>query len=224
LTGERLMYSYLRVGGVAWELTNGFEDKTRVLIKELRQGIKDFDGLLTHNEVFIARTRNVGVITAERAVEYGMSGPMLRSTGLAWDLRKEEPYSVYPALDFAIPVGTNGDCYDRYTVRLEEIEQSLRIVEQCLEQMPRRGPIMSGNMPRMLRLPVGEVYSRVESPRGEYAWYIVSKGGNRPYRSKLRSPCFCNLSALREMCIGEYIADAVMILGSLDIVLCEVDR
>lgn len=224
LTGERMMYSYFRVGGVAWELQNGFEAKCKNLIKEVRQGVKDIDGLLTENEVFIARTRNVGAIDAERAIEYGLSGPMLRACGVPWDLRREEPYSVYPRLDFDIPVGTNGDCYDRYTVRLREVEQSMRIIEQCLEMMPATGPIMAEKMPRMLRLPVGEVYQRTENPRGEYGIYLVSKGGNKPYRLKMRSPCFCNLSALREMTIGEYVADAVMILGSIDLVLCEVDR
>jgi NADH-quinone oxidoreductase subunit D len=203
---------------------NGFEDKARNLLKDLRQGVRDIGGLLTENEVFIARTRNVGAITAERAVEYGLTGPMLRACGVRWDLRREEPYSVYPRLDFDIPVGEFGDCYDRYYVRLQEIEQSCRIVEQCLEMMPKSGPIMAEKMPRMLRLPAGEVYMRTENPRGEYGIYLVSKGGNRPYRLKMRSPCFCNLSALREMTIGEYVADAVMILGSTDIVLCEVDR
>jgi NADH-quinone oxidoreductase subunit D len=224
LTGERLMYSYFRVGGVAWELPSGFERKCRELIKEVRQGVKDFDGLLTDNEVFIARTRNVGMISADRAVEYGLSGPMLRACGVPWDLRREEPYSVYPQLQFDIPVGINGDCYDRYLVRLREVEQSLTIVEQCLDMMPTTGPYMAEKMPRMLRLPAGEAYVRTENPRGEYGIYLVSKGGNKPYRLKMRSPCFCNLSALREMTIGEYVADAVMILGSTDIVLCEVDR
>jgi NADH-quinone oxidoreductase subunit D len=223
LTGERMMYSYFRVGGVAWELQADFEKKTRALIKELRQGLKDLHGLLADNEIFIARTRNVGAIGAERAIEYGLSGPMLRACGVPWDLRREEPYSVYPRLRFDIPVGTNGDCYDRYVVREREIEQSLLIVEQCLDMMPTTGPLMA-KMPRMLRLPAGEVYVRTENPRGEYGIYLVSKGGNKPYRLKMRSPSFCNLSALREMTIGEYIADAVMILGSVDIVLCEVDR
>jgi len=224
LTGERLMYSYFRVGGVAWELPNGWTAKVSNLLKELRQGVADFKGLLSENEVFLARTRNVGVISAERAIDYGLSGPMLRACGVPWDLRREEPYSVYPRLEFEIPVGEYGDCYDRYTVRLREIEQSIRIVAQCLEMMPSSGPIMAVNMPRMLRLPVGEVYARTENPRGEYGIYLVSKGGNKPYRLRMRSACFANLSALREMTIGEYIADAVMILGSTDIVLCEVDR
>jgi NADH-quinone oxidoreductase subunit D len=224
LTGERMMYSYFRVGGLAWDVMSGFEDKARALIKELRQGVKDFDDLLTRNEIFLARTRNVGAIGPDRAIDYGLTGPMLRATGVPWDLRKEEPYSVYSQVDFDIPTGEQGDCFDRYYVRLREIEQSLRIVEQCLQKMPKSGPIMAEKMPRMLRLPVGEVYLRTENPRGEYGIYLVSKGGNKPYRLKMRSPCFCNLSALREMTIGEYIADAVMILGSTDIVLCEVDR
>jgi NADH-quinone oxidoreductase subunit D len=223
-TGERLMYSYFRVGGVAWELPNGWQRKVRALLPELRQGVNDFKGLLSENEIFIARTLNVGMITADKAVEYGLTGPMLRACGVPWDLRREEPYSVYPKLEFDIPTGRQGDCYDRYIVRLREVEQSIRIIEQVLDMMPERGPIMAEKMPRMLRLPAGEVYTRTENPRGEYGLYLVSKGGNKPYRMKVRSPCFCNLSALREMTIGEYLADAVMILGSIDLVLCEVDR
>lgn len=223
LCGERMMYSYLRVGGVAWEVMNGFERKARNLIKDLRVGHRDFVGLLSENDVFIARTRNVGAIDAEKAVAYGLSGPMLRASGVAWDLRREEPYSIYPRLDFNIPVGDHGDCYDRYKVRMDEILESLKIVEQCLEMIPS-GPIMPEKMPRMLRLPVGEVYVRTENPRGEFGVYLVSKGGNHPWRLKMRSPCFCNLSALREMTIGEYVADAVAIIGSLDLVMCEVDR
>ena len=224
LTGERIMYNWFRVGGVAWEVQNNFEEKCRRLVRNVREGIKDLDGLMTNNEVFIARTRDVGVITPQKAIEYGMSGPMLRATGLPWDLRKDEPYSIYDRFEFDVPVGSNGDCYDRYTVRLEEIRQSLRIVEQALDQMPKSGPIMPEKMPRMLRIPPSECYMRTENPRGEYGIYLISKGGNHPYRLKMRSPSFCNLMALREMTVGEYVADAVVILGSMDIVLCEVDR
>lgn len=223
LTGERMMYSYFRVGGVAWEVPTGFERKCRTLLKQLRVGHSDFVGLLSENDVFIARTRNVGALTLDQALAYGLSGPMLRACGLAWDLRREEPYSIYPRLEFDIPTGTNGDCYDRYKVRMDEILQSIRIVEQCLDMMPS-GPIMPERMPRMLRLPAGEVYMRTENPRGEFGVYLVSKGGNKPYRLKMRSPCFCNLSALREMTVGEYVSDAVAIIGSLDLVMCEVDR
>lgn len=224
LTGERMMYSYFRVGGIAWEVQNGFEDKCRGLIAHLRQNIKDWDGLLTNNEIFIARTRGVGAISQEKAIEYGLTGPMLRATGFRFDLRKDEPYSLYDRFNFDVPVGTNGDCYDRYLVRLEEIRQSLSIVEQALDQMPKSGAILAEKLPRMLRIPPSECYMRTETPRGEYGIYLVSKGGNKPYRIKMRSPSFCNLMALREMTIGEYVADAVIILGSTDIVLCEVDR
>src|SRR5579883_613847 len=224
LTGERIMYNYFRVGGVAWEPQAGFVPKCRALIKRLRQGIADIDGMLTENEVFVARTRNVGVISQDKAIEYGLTGPMLRATGVKFDLRKDEPYSLYDRFDFDIPVGTNGDCFDRYMVRLEEMRQSLRIVEQALDQMPSSGPLMPEKMPRMLRIPPSECYMRTENPRGEYGIYLISKGGNHPYRLKMRSPSFCNLMALKEMLIGEYVADAVIILGSTDIVLCEVDR
>ncbi|MHB8574174.1 MAG: NADH-quinone oxidoreductase subunit D [Dehalococcoidia bacterium] len=224
LTGERIMYNYFRVGGVAWELQVGFEEKCRALLKRIRNGIKDVDNLLTKNEIFVARTKQVGTISAEKAIAYGLTGPMLRAAGVQYDIRKDEPYSIYDRFDFDVPTGTNGDCFDRYAVRLEEMRQSCRIVEQALDQMPKSGPIMPEKMPRMLRIPASECYMRTENPRGEYGIYLVSKGGNKPYRIKMRSPSFCNLMALREMTIGEYVADAVIILGSTDIVLCEVDR
>jgi len=223
LTGERMMYSYFRVGGVAWDLPHGFERKVQQLLKHIRQGVADFEGLLTENEVFLARTRNVGAISKEKAIDYGLTGPMLRACGIPWDLRKEEPYSIYPRLEFNVPVGEQGDCWDRYKVRLEEIKESVKIVEQCLDMLPA-GPIMPERMPRMLRLPAGEVYMRTENPRGEYGIYLVSRGGNKPYRLKIRSACFSNLAGLREMLVGEYVADAVAIIGSLDLVMCEVDR
>lgn len=224
LTGERLMYNYFRVGGVAWEPQNGFEAKCRALMSRLRRGFKDIDGLLSENEIFVARCKGVGAISAEKAIEYGLTGPMLRATGVDYDIRRDEPYSIYDRFTFAVPLGQNGDCYDRYFVRLQEMEQSLRIVEQALDQMPQSGPLMPEKMPRMLRIPPSECYMRTENPRGEYGIYLVSKGGNKPYRIKMRSPSFSNLMALREMTIGEYVADAVIILGSTDIVLCEVDR
>jgi NADH-quinone oxidoreductase subunit D len=224
LTGERLMYNYFRVGGVAWEPYEGFERDIRELIPQLKQGIADFNSLMTTNEIFLSRTRGIGMISAERAINFGLTGPMLRASGVRCDIRKDEPYSIYNRFIFDIPVGENGDCYDRYLVRLEEMVQSLRIVEQALDQLPKSGPLMPEKYPRMLRLPVGELYARIEGPRGEYGCYLVSKGGNKPYRCKVRAPSFSNLSALREMTVGEYVADAVIVLGSTDIVLCEVDR
>ncbi len=223
LTGERMMYSYFRVGGVAWDLPAGFERKVKTLLRHVLQGVNDFEGLLSQNEVFLARTRDIGVLTGEQALDYGLTGPMLRASGVDWDLRRDEPYSVYPQLKFTVPLGQNGDCWDRYNMRIQEIKESVKLVEQCLEMLPA-GPIMPDKMPRMLRLPVGEIYVRTENPRGEYGIYLVSKGGNKPYRLKMRSPCFCNLSALREMCIGEYLSDAVAIIGALDLVMGEVDR
>jgi len=179
---------------------------------------------MTRNEIFMARCQNIGNFSAERAIAYGLSGPMLRASGVPWDLRKDEPYSIYDRFSFQVPVGNYGDVYDRYLVRLEEMRQSVAIVEQAIEKMPAEGPIVPEKMPRRLRTPPGEVYARVEAPRGEWGAYLVSKGGDKPYRLKMRSPSFCNLSALREMATGQFLADAVMILGSLDIVLCDVDR
>lgn len=223
VSGERLMYGYFRPGGVVWDLPDNFVQRVREVMPHTRRGLKDLDMLLTDNEIFSARTRGVGKFSAEDAIDWGLTGPMLRACGVPWDLRKDRPYAIYDRFDFDIPVGQYGDVYDRYLVRLAECHQSLRIVEQALEQLPD-GPILPEKMPRKLRAPVGEVYSAVEGPRGEYGIYIVSKGGDKPYRLKIRSPSFCNLSALKVMTIGNYLADAVAILGSVDIVLCDVDR
>jgi len=181
------------------------------------------DRLLTDNEIFISRTLGIGKLSVEDCINWGITGPMLRAAGFNWDLRKDEPYSIYDRFDFDVPLGTNGDCYDRYLVRLEEVRQSVRIVLQALEALPD-GPILPERMPRLLRPAAGEVYMRCEDPRGEYSVYLVSKGATQPYRLHMRSPSFCNLSALKEMTVGSYVADAVTILGSTDIVLCSVDR
>ena len=223
VTGERLMYGYFRPGGVVWDLPDNFSERVREVLPYTKQGLGDLDALMTDNEIFCARTRGIGAMNAEDAVDWGLTGPMLRASGVAWDLRKDRPYSVYDRFDFGIPVTDHGDVYDRYLIRMEEIRQSIRIVEQALDQLPD-GPILPEKLPRKLRGPVGEVYMSVEGARGEYGIYIVSKGGDKPYRLKIRSPSFSNLSALRDMTIGNYIADAVAILGSIDIVLCDVDR
>ncbi len=224
VSGDRLMYAYFRVGGLAWEVTDNFVERVHDVMKTSAQGIRDIDDLMTQNEIFIARCQNIGNFTADQAIANGLSGPMLRASGVPWDLRKDQPYSIYDRFEFAIPVGHYGDVYDRYLVRVEEMRQSLRIIEQAMEKMPKDGPIIPEKMPRRLRTPPAEVYAKVESPRGEWGIYLVSKGGDKPYRMKMRSPSFCNLSALREMTIGQFLADAVVILGSLDIVLCDVDR
>jgi NADH-quinone oxidoreductase subunit D len=223
VSGDRLMYGYFRPGGVVWDVPANFKERVREVLPSTKQGLKDLDMLLTQNEVFVARSRGVGAFSAEDAINWGLSGPMLRASGVAWDLRSDRTYSIYDRFEFDIPIGQYGDCYDRYLVRLAECWQSIRIVEQALEQMPD-GPILPEKIPRKLRAPVAEVYAAVEGARGEYGIYIVSKGGDKPYRLKIRSPSFCNLSALRAMTIGNYVADAVAILGSVDIVLCDVDR
>jgi len=224
VSGDRLMYAYFRVGGLAWEVPDNFVSRVHETLVKSQKGIRDLDDLLTRNEIFMARCQNIGNFSAERAIAYGLSGPMLRASGVNWDLRKDEPYSIYDRFNFQVPVGNYGDVYDRYLVRLEELKQSINIVEQALEQLPPEGPIVAEKLPRRLRTPPGEVYAKVEAPRGEWGVYLVSKGGDKPYRLKMRSPSFCNLSALREMTIGQFLADAVMILGSMDIVLCDVDR
>ncbi len=223
VTGERMMYNYFRPGGVAWDVPENFKERCTDVIRRVRRGLEDLRGLFLENEVVLARCRGLSPVSVEDAIDWGLTGPMLRATGLRHDIRKAEPYSLYDRFDFDIPVGTQGDVYDRLTVRLEEAYQSTRIVEQALEQMPE-GPIMAEGMKRILRVPPGEVYQRVEAPRGEYGLYLVSNGSDKPYRHKIRAASFCNLSALRNMCVGNYVADVVIILGSIDIVLCEVDR
>ncbi|MGE0057204.1 MAG: NADH-quinone oxidoreductase subunit D [Dehalococcoidia bacterium] len=223
ISGDRLMYAYFRPGGVAWDVPANFKERVEWVCKQALIGADDMDRLLTDNEIFISRTLGIGKLSAEECINAGITGPMLRAAGVNYDLRKDEPYSIYDRFDFDIPLGTNGDCYDRYLVRLEEVRQSVRIVRQALAALPD-GPILPEKMPRLLRPAAGEVYMRCEDPRGEYGVYLVSKGATQPYRLRMRSPSFCNLSALKEMTVGTYVADAVTILGSTDIVLCSVDR
>jgi NADH-quinone oxidoreductase subunit D len=223
VAGDRMFPTYFRVGGVTMDLPDNYEPRVRWLIGMMKQGIEDLDRLLTGNEIFVERCRGLSPLTTERAINLGITGPILRATGLPWDVRKAEPYSIYDRLDFDIPTGRSGDIFDRYFVRLAEMYQSIRIVEQCLDQMPG-GHIVNPELPKNLRIDEGECYLRNEGTKGEYSIYGLAKGGNKPYRMKLRSPSFCNLSALREMVIGNYVADAIVILGSLDIVLGEVDK
>ena len=223
LTGERLMYNYFRPGGVAWDVTDDFKERCREVSRKIASGIDQLEDLMMDNEVVLARCRGLNPVSVEDAIDWGLSGPLLRATGLKFDIRRAEPYSIYDRFEFDIPTGVQGDVYDRLAVRMEEMRQSLRIVEQALQQMPE-GPIMAEGMKRILRVPADEVYMRVESPRGEYGVYLVSNGSDKPYRHKVRGASFCNLSALRAMSIGNYLADVILVLGSIDIVLCEVDR
>ena len=171
----------------------------------------------------ILRCRDVGNLSAEEALDFGVTGPMLRASGVPLDLRADEPYSIYDRFDWEIPLGDHGDVYDRYLVRLEEMRQSVNIIRQALDQMPTSGSVRA-TLPRVLRPEPGEIYQRQEGPRGEYGIYMVSDGTDKPWRMKVRSPCFHNLGSLKHQTVGSYIADAVIILGSIDIVLCEVDR
>ena len=225
VSGARLMHFYFRAGGLKEDLPEGFADEVRRLLPVIQAGIDECDTLLTGNEVFLSRTVGVGKISAEEAIEYGCSGPVLRACGVKEDVRRSDPYSLYPTLDFDVPVGHNGDCFDRYLVRMLEMYESVKIIDQLLKRMPSEGATRTP-VPRYphIRVEAGEIYVHTENPRGDYGLYIVSKGGTDPYRIKLRSPCFCNLMALETMLRDTYLADAVVVLGSIDIVLGEVDR
>ena len=222
VSGARMMHNYFRVGGVKEDVPPDFRERIIGLLEELRQGVEEADRLLTFSEILLARTRDVGTIDPQTAIGFGLSGPNLRASGVPYDVRRAEPYMVYDRLDFDIPVGDRGDCWDRYYVRIQEMYQSIRIIEQALEQMPE-GPIMTQTR-RIARPPKGEVFVHAENPRGDFGVYLVSDGGTTPYRVKMRPPSFCNLMALKHMMRDAYVADSVMILGSLDIVLGEVDR
>ena len=223
VSGARMMHGYFRVGGLSQDVPTDFVERVKELIPFLRQGIWEMDDLLGGNEVFLTRTKGVGVLTAEAAIELGVSGPVLRACGLAEDLRRTDPYSVYDRFQFDVPIGQNGDCYDRYWVRMQEMYESLKIIEQAVDQLPD-GSVVA-QLPRgILRPPKGEVYVRGENPRGEFGVYLVSEGKDKPYRVKIRGPSFCNLMALDILLRDAYIADSVVIFGSIDIVLGDVDR
>jgi NADH-quinone oxidoreductase subunit D len=225
--GARLLYNYMWVGGLSHDVKPNFQEKTRAFCTYFKPKIKELNDLLSYNKIFIERTANVGVLPAEVAVNYGVSGPVLRGSGLKFDLRKNDPYSIYDRFDFDIPVGkglkgTVGDCWDRYMVRVGEMEQSVRIIEQAVEQLPE-GDVQSA-LPKRIRPEAGDVYVRTETPKGELGYYVVSDGSATPFRVKVRPPCFVNLAALPAMSRGAMISDVVAILGSIDIVLGEVDR
>ena len=220
--GARLTVNYMRIGGVARDVPQGWAEAAWRVVRELPQRIAEYEDLLLENEILVARSRGVGVLTAQDAIAMSVSGPMLRGSGVAWDIRKADPYAVYHQVEFDIPVGSDGDAYDRFLVRMEELRQSVRIIEQALEKMPQ-GPV-NVDIPVALRPPPGEAYARIESPRGELGYYVISDGGPAPFRFHIRSPSYINLTPLRQMALGATVADAIVILGSIDIVLGEVDR
>ena len=222
VSGQRLNYSFYRIGGVAFDFPDGWLEDCRAFLEWFKPRIPEYDALVTGNILFQKRLQGVGVLDAKRAVDWGLSGPMVRASGIAWDLRRNDPYSIYDRFDFAIPVFDTCDVWARFLVRRQEMLESVKIIEQALSQLPA-GEVMA-KMPKTIKPPAGQVYVRTESPRGELGFYLVSDGSPKPYRYKVRSPAFCNLSALPEMMKGYLVADAVAILGSVDIVLGEIDR
>ncbi|KAJ8971771.1 NADH-quinone oxidoreductase subunit D [Wolbachia endosymbiont (group A) of Pogonocherus hispidulus] len=246
-SGARFHAAYIRPGGVAADVPEGLIEDIAKFIEQFPKYIDDVDELLTENRIWKQRTVGISEISIKQALDWGFSGPMLRAAGLAWDLRKSQPYEIYDQLDFDIPIGQNGDCYDRYLVRMAEIRQSVSLVKQCIEKMPG-GPIktedrkispppraeMKKSMEALIHhfklysegyhVPKGEAYTAVEAPKGEFGVYIVSDGTNRPYRCRIRAPGFAHLQALDFMAKGHMLADVAAIIGSLDIVFGEIDR
>ena len=223
VSGARMMHNYFRIGGLKEDVPDDFVHQVREVLDLVKKDTEESDKLLSFNEIFLARLKNIAVMSAEDAIDFGLTGPCLRASGVDYDVRKAAPYSVYDRFDFDVPIGLDGDCWDRYYLRVQEVYQSIRIVEQALEQLPS-GDVASSLGRRLLRPPAGEVYVRGENPRGELGVYLNSDGTDRPYRIKVRPPSFCNLSSLKHMLKDSWIADSVVILGALDIVLGEVDR
>lgn len=223
LCGARLTYNYVRPGGVSFDLPDGWTDKLLRFVRETPAQLEMMDDLFFGNVIARGRLKGIGVLSAEDAVGWGASGPVARASGVSWDMRKDDPYSIYPRLDFDVPLGENGDCYDRARLRLFECYESLKILEQCVEQM-EPGRVMAEGNPRLLAPPPGDAYDHIESARGALGVYLVSDGSVRPYRMKVRSPAFCNLALLGCLAPGHTLSDLVVILGSLDPVFGEVDR
>jgi len=247
VSGARLHAAYFRPGGVHQDLPDGMLDEISAWCDEFPRFVDDMRHLLDGNRIFKQRTVDVGVVSAKDAIDWGFTGPMLRGSGIAWDLRRSQPYDVYDQFDFDIPIGKNGDCYDRYVCRVEEMAQSLKIIRQCIADMPQ-GPVLAedakiapprrGDMKQSMealihhfklytegfRVPAGETYTAVEAPKGEFGVYLVSDGTNKPYRCKIRAPGFAHLQAMEFCSKGHMLADSVAILGSMDIVFGEVDR
>jgi NADH:ubiquinone oxidoreductase subunit D len=224
VSGSRMMCNYFRFGGVARDLPEGtYERVSDLVLNRLPRKIDDLDALLTQNEIIRARATGVGVLTPEDAIAYSEVGPVLRASGVPYDIRRADPYSIYDRFDFDVAVRYHGDIYDRYLIRMDEMRQSLHILEQVVRDIPE-GPIQEGKPQYQVRVPAGEAYGRVEGPKGELGFYVVSNGKPNPWRYHVRAPSFINLSALGLMAKGNKIADLVAILGSIDIVLGELDR
>ncbi len=247
VSGARMHAAYVRPGGVARDMPAGLMDRIADWAEKYPKIIDDIEGLLTENRIFKQRTVDIGIVSKEEALDWGFTGPNLRASGFAWDLRKAEPYDSYDEIDFDIPIGKHGDCYDRYIVRIAEMRESLKIINQCLEKMPD-GPVkvqdnkvnppsrgdMKGSMEALIHhfklytegyhVPRGETYAAVEAPKGEFAVYLISDGSNKPYRCRIRAPGFVHMQGMDFMLRGHMLADVPAVLGSIDIVFGEVDR
>ncbi|GLR78419.1 NADH-quinone oxidoreductase subunit D [Azospirillum oryzae] len=247
VSGARLHANYFRPGGVAWDIPDGLLDDIWAFTERFPKFMDDLEGLLTENRIFKQRTVDIGIVTKEQALDWAFTGPMLRGSGVAWDLRKSQPYEVYDRMEFDVPVGLTGDCWARYLVRMEEMKQSLRIIRQCCKEMPagpykiedrKVSPPPRGEMKRSMEalihhfklftegfhVPAGETYTAIEAPKGEFGVYLVSDGTNKPYRCKIRAPGFAHLQGLDFMSKGHMLADAVANIASMDIVFGEIDR
>jgi NADH-quinone oxidoreductase subunit D len=220
--GARLTTNYMRIGGVSFDVPSEWYPAIDAFIAEMPDRIAEYEDMLLDNEILLARSRDIGVLKPDVAINASASGPLLRGCGIAWDVRKADPYCVYDRFDFDIPVGHNGDCFDRFIVRLEEMRQSVRIIQQALATLPG-GPV-STPVPLALKPEPGEAYVRIESPKGELGFYLVSDGGPAPYRFHVRSPSYINLSVLKDLTVGLSVADAIVTLGSIDINVGEIDR
>ncbi|MCA1595576.1 MAG: NADH-quinone oxidoreductase subunit D [Chloroflexi bacterium] len=222
LCGARLTYNFMRIGGVAFDLPEGWSEQCLSFLDYFMDRLHELDELLTGNEIFLRRTEGVGIISGEEAVNWGLSGPMLRGSGVPYDVRRSDPYGVYPNLDFEVVTEDGGDVLSRYFVRMREMRESVKIVRQCLKNIPE-GPIL-GKVGKVIRAKKGEAYAHVESPRGDLGCYMIGDNSDKPYRAKWRAPSFNNLQVISEIGRGYKVADLVVTLGSVDIVLGEVDR
>lgn len=222
VTGARMTINYMRIGGVAQNLPEEFIPSLKTLLRELPGRLDDFDGLVTGNEIFVGRTKNIGIIVPEKALDYGITGSNLRASGINFDLRKAAPYGIYDRFEFEVPVLKTGDCFDRYYIRMLEMRQSLRIIEQAIEAIPE-GPVMA-KVPKVIKPPKGEVYHQIEGAKGALGYHIISDGSTKPYRLHIHSPTFVNIGIIPEIAKGITLQDFISLIASIDLVLGEIDR
>lgn len=222
VSGQRLTYNYMRVGGVSQDLPEEFLPALNKFVDQMSYYLDEYDRLLKENEILLARSKGIGILSKEKAINCSITGPALRGSGVEWDIRRADPYSIYDRFEFDIPTGNVGDCYDRYRVRVEEMWQSLRIIRQAMQQIPA-GPVRT-KVPHLVRPPAGDIYAHIETPKGELGFYLVSDTSIAPYRLHIRAPSLINLTVLRDLVIGWKIADLFVIFGSIDLTMGEVDR